>query len=205
MRHVGRDDLVPQILVAGIAIDIGCYLISDMPVNIETTRYLTPTLIYSTIVAGIAVSPCIIAPCRRLLAEAIAAVYIATFAVGLFAPPGNQTEVAVASWLHQHRLIEGYGEYWAAGILTVESSDSIRIRQVAVSDTGYHPFHWESNDRWYRDAEHSGGFNFLILDGLDTAGVSEGSALKFFGRPIQQYQRARYKILVWGKGLPVRP
>lgn len=208
VRWMKRDDdadLVPQILVAGIAIDIGCYLISDMAVNLATTRYLTPTLIYGALVAGIALPSSAIAGSRRWLAGAVAAVYVATFAAGMFAPPTNQDELAVASWLRQHGLIEGYGDYWAAGILTVESRDSIKVRQVAVSDTGYHPFQWNSNERWYRDAKHGGGFNFLVLDGSDIAGVSEASALKFFGKPAEQHQIAGYRILVWNKKLPVRP
>jgi hypothetical protein len=63
-------------------------------------------------------------------------------------PPATQ---AVAGWLGANHLTRGIGDYWAANITTVATSDRVQVRGVRVSCGRFAPYVWES---MVRAAEH---------------------------------------------------
>jgi hypothetical protein len=198
------DNPVTPILVLAIVIDVACFVVSDRPVEIGSARYLTPVLVFGTLLAGIEAPRLISTRWLRSLTAAVAAVYVATFAPQLFLPRANQHELAVVKWLEQHQLTQGYGDFWAAGIFTAESGGAVEIRQVMATDTGYRPRPWMVNQNWFTSPRRDGSFNFLVLGKSNIDNVNEESARKFFGDPKNEYQVAGYKVLVWDKSLPVR-
>jgi hypothetical protein len=201
IKHADGGDLISRVLVVAIAINVGAYLASNLTIDLHTARYLIPTAIFGAVVAGIVAPQFLTAPRYRWLSAAIAAVYVMTFTSGLFMPRANQKEQTVVKWLEQHRLTDGYGDFWAAGILTAESSSTVRIRQVMATDAGYRPRPWMGNQNWYNGPKDDGSFNFLVIDMSNVDNVNEESARRFFGNPRDEYQVAGYKILVWDKRL----
>jgi hypothetical protein len=138
------------------------------------------------------------------LAATAAIAYLTTFGAGLSGPRADQNQQALIEWLQRNQMTRGYGDYWAAGILTAESRGSLKIRQVMATNTGYHPLQWMMNQNWYSTSKSDDSFNFLVLDNSNIDNVNEESARKFFGNPKDEYQVAGYKVLVWDKSLPVR-
>jgi hypothetical protein len=203
IKRTNGDELIARVLVVAIAINIVAYLASNLTIDLYTARYLTPSMIFGAILAGVAAPPFVAAPRFRWLTATVAAIYVATFTSGLFMPLANQNEQAAAKWLEQHQLTQGYGDFWAANILTAESGGAVKIRQVMATDGTYRPRPWMMNRNWYANPKDEGAFNFLVLDKSNVDNVNEESARKFFGNPKDEYQVSGYEVLVWDKRLPI--
>ncbi|HLJ60977.1 MAG TPA: hypothetical protein VKZ50_14730 [bacterium] len=126
----------------------------------------------------------------------------------------NRKDVALARWLAAHGLHYGYGGYWEASLVTVESQGRVMVRPVVstkinqpglvpsdVPSSGWRisPYNWMSKNTWY-SATHPA--NFLVFDPSSQwdrdSGVTLTIATQTFGRPSHVYQGVgQFTVLVW--------
>jgi hypothetical protein len=124
-----------------------------------------------------------------------------TFVNTLTTAPPVQTAVSLATYLEQHHLTKGIGDYWSASIVTVESSDSVVVRPV-VTLNGDHIVRYErlSTSTWY-----GGGFEFLVYNAsAPWAGVDWLSARASFGRPQHVARVGQYRVATWAHDLTIQ-
>lgn len=171
-------------------------------------RYLTPALIFGTILAGRLVGK--VAERIRSLAlrgvVTVAAVlvsvgYLATFTSTLTTAAPYQPAVELTSYLTEHHLTRGIGDYWSASIVTVESSDAISVRPVVERPGGrLGRYMRQSTSTWY-----GGGFQFLVYRAtVPWGGVDATSAAASFGTPKSIVAVGPYRVLTWSHDLAVR-
>jgi len=139
----------------GTAILLGAYVLSNLPVNLMTTRYLVPVFILGAVVLG-----------RHLLSQGsvvalgsgIALAYAATIlAVPKWDYATTNRNFPLAQALLEHNLKDGYATFWNAGINAVVSN--AEISPVIIGAEGAKPYNWLSKPVW----AHNGG-SFLICD-----------------------------------------
>jgi hypothetical protein len=142
-----------------------------------------------------------LSPARRGVLAALAAV-LAGYAVLLGvaaahrqAPPRN---VGLTAWLTQHHLTSGFGAYWEASSVTVDSGGAITV--LSVTDGGPHgrlvPQRWETNVDL---AAKTPPATFVIVSPTEKLRVS--SAVATFGKPARSYGYGPFTILVWDRNL----
>ncbi len=135
------------------------------------------------------------------VAGLVAVGYVTTFASTLTTASPVQPAVSLATYLEQHHLTKGIGDYWSASIVTVESSDAVLVRPV-VTLGGDHIVRYErlSTSAWY-----GGGFEFLVYNAsAPWAGVDWLSARASFGRPQRVARVGQYRVATWAHDLTIR-
>jgi hypothetical protein len=136
------------------------------------------------------------------VAAATTAGYAVTFASTLSVAPPTQTAVQLTRWLSSHHLTHGIGDYWSASIVTVESAGNVVVRPV-IATGGPHITRYlrQSSSTWY-----GGRFEFLVYNAASPwGGVDAASAATSFGVPAHTYDVGGYRVLVWNRGLQIRP
>ena len=109
----------------------------------------------------------------------------------------------LASYLEQHHLTRGIGDYWSASIVTVASSDAVVVRPVTTLLGGLHIGRYlrQSSSSWY-----GGGFEFLVYNAVTPwDDVEAQSALASFGPPREVAVVGRYRVLTWAHDLSIEP
>lgn len=139
----------------GAAILLGAYVLSNLPVNLMTTRYLVPVFILGAIVLG---RHLLIERRMVVLGSGIALAYAATIlAVPKWDYRTPNRSFPLAQVLLKHNLQDGYATFWNASVNAVVSD--AEISPIIIDAEGAKPFDWLSKPEWH----HNGG-SFLICD-----------------------------------------
>jgi hypothetical protein len=191
------DRLVP-ILITGIVINLGTYLLSTEAIDLGSTRELAAVLPFGAVLAG-RLLPC--RPATSALLPALLAVavgYVGVLGYNATRPAQPPPTAAVASWLAADHLTAGISDYWTANITTVATSDRVRVRAVLRSCGRFAPKVWETKRQWYEPPSTA---TFLVLN----AGAGENSsaveATAQFGAPRRAVRVGDYEVLVWNHNL----
>jgi hypothetical protein len=207
VRRFARDnDLVNQILVAGVLIGLTIYVLGQRVSDINSTREFAEVLPFSAVLAG------------RLLAQRLSqarlvpvlAVVLAGYLLSLGqaaaaapVPPMNQE---LATWLARHHLYYGMSTYWQSSVVSLTTGERVMVVPVATATktpgSMVRRDEWESTENWYDPRLHDANFIVQLVkpDGLP-AFLPLASVENTFGRPAQAYLVGPYRILVWHRNL----
>ena len=120
---------------------------------------------------------------------------------GKGASPPVPAAAALVSYLEQHHLTSGIGDYWSSSIVTVESSDAVVIRPV-TTELGTHylrRYMRQTTSAWYGT-----GFEFFVYNtALPWNSVDVKTASASFGPPLHLASVGTFRVLTWGHNLSV--
>jgi|CZKW01.1.fsa_nt_gi hypothetical protein len=193
------DRLVP-ILIVGIAINLAAYLFSTQAFDLGSAREIAAVLPFGAVLAGRLIPG---RPATSALLPALLAVlagYTGVLAYNASKPARPPPTQAVASWLTTNHLTAGIGDYWAANITTVASSNQVRVRPVARSCGRFAAYIWESKQSWYEPPNTA---TFLLLATTSVAGANgtRAEAAAQFGVPQRTARIGAYEVMVWNHNL----
>ncbi len=213
---IGQDsDWIATVLSVGCAVDFGVCAFSTAfsGFGIAVYRYMAPVAVLGAVVAGRALSATPLAY-RRMAGAAIALLLAAS--VGLLGAwrtsavlwdsPGNELHASpyqeLAKALEARGLRHGYGTYWNAGIVTVESRESVVVRAVLPGLPGMPLWHWLASEAW--DQEPRTNPTFLVWDDSDAKDNDVAKlAAKAWGAPSSLFELRsgpyNFHVAVWGK------
>lgn len=184
-------------LLCAILINFFEYLISNMPVDLGSTRYLFPMLIYITIFIGrYGISKInILGMKKRIVLGIISLIIISTYVVTPF-KINYMTENKVATFLVENNLKHGYGSYWNSLNLTVESKGLVNVYPVVSDGEVIMPFRWLSYEKWYNQ-----DVNFIVFSNDNWGQVNKQTVIKSFGEPTEIHKIEQHEIYVWDKSI----
>jgi hypothetical protein len=204
VRRFWRDlGFVDQILVTAVAVNLASYVFSTQAGSIQTTREIAAVLPIGAVLAGRMLADRVLA--RRYAAAALLVVlacYLGGLGYELAQPPAPAQNHQLTSWLADHHLSSGLSGYWEANVVTLTSSDRIRVRQLTEAGPRLVPYDWNSDAAWYNARRQTA--NFVVLDPgtAEYPGFTDTEAvLRTFGLPAHTYRVGAYRILVWKKNL----
>jgi len=168
----------------GAAVLLGAYGLSNLPVNLMTTRYLVPVFILGTIVLG----RHLLSPGRVVvLGSGMALAYAATIlSIPKWDYATPNRNFPLAQMLLERNLRDGYATFWNAGVNAVIAN--AEISPVIISAEGAKPFDWLSKPAWHHD-----GGSFLICDTEQEV----IHAIRQLGVPEHQEKLAGKFLLIW--------
>ena len=195
-----RDAWLDGVLALGAGATIFAFFLSGYAQDATAIRYLSPGFIFGAVLAG-RVAPRILTLVPRRVLAPIALVfssaYLITFVGVARSPLPVNPAAPLAGWLVDRGLTSGYGAYWDAHIVTLMSSERVRVLPVLSGPAGLEPSHWNSTLAWYQ-ARPDRPVNFLVFEPLAPwGGVDESSATATFGPPDRSETVGRYRILIW--------
>lgn len=229
LRNAGRDlagnrvhsDWLTAVLATSVAVALVGNVLGTADVN---ARYRFPLLVMASVVLarqfGVLSSSWI---ARRTVPAAagalvVLAVYIGPWGryVNPVVPERPDPYVTLGHALESLGLDYGYGGYWEASNVTVETRGAVTIRPVVSTKvyqpgfgpSGFPPAGWRltrimvsSKDTWYSNPPAR---FFVVVDNASQwdrdTGVTLAVATKTYGRPHQVYHIDRFTVLVWDRG-----
>jgi hypothetical protein len=195
-----------DLLVLAVFGDVVTYVL--LSVDASGLRYLVPGVIFASILGAMYLGHFVNEISNRRVQHVIAA--FALLVVGCCAscvgfvltesvPTSPYSEVS--TFLADHHLYKGVGDYWTSAPISVDSDGQVVVRQVLLSFTGgLTPYLNLAKSTWY-----TGKFQFLICN-LDESsnGVRQYygqqllDASKFpFSQVAHTYDYLSFRIVVW--------
>jgi hypothetical protein len=202
-RFFRRDTLIEPVLVTGIVIDVGAYVIGVQAVNMLSTREIAPVLPFAAVLAGRLLGDRIATarPLRYGLA-AVLACYAAMLGFAAAQPAAAPQYADLTGWLTGHHLTSGISGYSQANIVTATSGGTVSLRPVVSAGKYLTEYAWNASTTWFDPARHDA--NFLVLSTFGAYEVSGKEAVATFGRPERTYRYRDYTIMVWHENLLAR-
>jgi hypothetical protein len=206
-RSPVADEWSAGVLAAGAFGGLALFVYVALPqLGTPEARYLTPTVIYAAVAAGVALGR-VAVPARAAWAlTAMAAVGLVVAAVGPvrsttrpLSPPASGP---VLDWLEAHHLVDGIAPYWDASSLVVASGNRVRPRPVLTVDGQLMARRYNSKAAWFDTPPR-----YLVYEDQFTSAhggeVDLASAVAAFGPPVQKVTLGRYHVMVWHRTHPL--
>ncbi|MGO4185781.1 hypothetical protein AB4Z17_32080 [Paenibacillus sp. TAF43_2] len=185
-------------LLCAIAINTLEYFLSNMPVDIWTTRYLVPSYIYIALYVGMYIPSRL--P-RNGLSKIVLSIMICYSLFSLQKidfSKNNSVYIEVADLLSDIGAKNGYGAYWHSSIITMESKGDVKVRPVIFNES-MTPYNWLSKSTWYDEESH-----FLIFDDTNWGNINLETATSTFGKPDEVYKVNNLNILYWKEDITIK-
>jgi hypothetical protein len=192
---------VDDLLVIAIAVNLGAFVVSSIPVDVSSARQIAPVLFLGAALAGRLLGPRLATV--RWMPAAVAAVVLicgAEFVVRATEKPGVVESHEAAEFLLEHNLSYGLGGFWTANNITLQTSGKVQVIPV-VGDTAVHGYRWLSKAEWYDPTRHDARF-VVIQKSAPSYGTEQGTIAQF-GQPAERHDLGVYVIFVYDKNLLV--
>jgi hypothetical protein len=213
-RFLRDRDLVSQLLLAGIAINLAIFLVSTSVSWLPTMREIDVVLPFSAALAGRQLGPRVASLARpaAMWATAVLALVGAGYLAGLgheITQPVSPTPVQrLAAWLEAHHLTNGMSGYWESNVVTLTSSNQVRVRLVEIGHGLLAPGGGtasmltagvrEDYSGWYSPTRATANFVLLYPGSAAFPGFTDRAVvLTTFGKPAQTYYADGFTVLVW--------
>jgi hypothetical protein len=207
VRRFFRDnDLVSQVLVAGVLIGLTVYVLGQRVVDINSTREIAEVLPFSAVLAGRLLAPRLMQARLVPVLGAVLAGYLVSLGLAAAAPSVPPANQGLATWLAGHHLRYGLSTYWQSSIVSLTTGERVMVVPVstATETAGslVRRVEWESTEDWYDPRLHNANFIVqLITPGRLPTFLPLASVENTFGPPAKVYLAGPYRILVWHKNL----
>lgn len=196
-------------MVFGFFGGCGTFIWLSLTSSIAFGRYLTAATIFGAILAGRLVGriaelanstwqTAALAGTALLVVAGCVTSFVSSLALATPVQPAAQ----LASYLEQHHLTKGIGDYWSASIVTVVSSEAVVVRPVSTLIGGQQIGRYlrQSSSSWY-----GGGFQFFVYNAAAPwDDVDAQSAQASFGPPRHIAIVGRYEVWTWAHDLTIR-
>jgi hypothetical protein len=197
------DDLVSQVLLAGIAVTVAAFAVSAHAVSLPSAREIAPVLPFAAALAGRQLGPLLVAvrPARRallpLLGIALAG-YLAGLGLEISKPSAPPQASQLTSWLESHPLGTGLSGFWEANVVTLTSGERVEVHLVAADGDMITAGGSEVNAAWYDPGRTSANFVVLFPGIQGYPGfTARRQVIATFGKPARTYHVGSYTILYW--------
>jgi hypothetical protein len=170
-----------------------------------SSRFFIPALIFATIMGAVEVQ-------KRwwgkaytiavLLMSLVAVVAFYAVTQGARHHP-NDEHREVAAWLQDHSLTEGYGSYWSSSIITMLTSNKVKVRALSASGDALAPYlWWNCNTAWYTKPSPDGPpQRFVLVDSAPVLGaLTEEQVIATLGNPAQAVPVGKYVVFIYDVG-----
>lgn len=186
--------------------------IPDVGDPIQSSRYLVPGVILCLLTLLMAPPPNISMPMQKVsLTVIFLALSTGSFSNFLLsdlssgnalAQPGqiDPSREQLLKALNQDGLHYGYSSYWNAGVLSVMSNESVRVRQVQISEGLPSPMRHLSANHWYEPKAWRGP-SFLLLTKLEAPAIDWDKMKKLGLSPEKEFRSGNFYIYVFSKNI----
>jgi hypothetical protein len=205
-RFLRDQDRVAQLLLAGVAVNLACYVLSTKAGVVTQAREMAPVLPLSAALAGRLLGEQLLAgrlkSAKLTLLAVVLLGYLAGLAHEITQPPVAAQNQQLTSWLEARHLHTGLSGYWEANVVTLTSGGRVQIRLVNGARGRLVPSSFEGKAEWYDPGRNSANFVVLFPGHAEYAGFTdEQAALTTFGPPARTYHVGAYTVLVWNRNL----
>ncbi|UHA71658.1 hypothetical protein [Paenibacillus sp. 481] len=184
-------------LLVAILINLAEYLISNMPVDIGSTRYLFPMYIFLMVFIGkYGFSKIDFSNAKKRILLAVASVVIIGSYIITPLSVNQLYENKVTAFLVERNLKHGYGSFWSSLNLTVESKGLVNVYPVISNGGSIQAHKWLSYEEWYEQ-----DVNFMVFSNDGWGDINKETIINSFGEPTEIHKIDQSEIYIWDKSI----
>lgn len=199
-RSRAPEDFVPQVLLLACALDLAVFAFTTQPVNFDSARFLTPLAFCGAALAGRLLTPRLDSTALRVAGAAAAALLLLTLPVQLTRPAAPVPTAELERWLQARGLTAGFGSYWEAGIVTLDTGGKLTVRCVDAGSRAA-PDRWFQSEAWFVPGAGNRVTFVVFSPGERPANLDEARAGASFGPPREIARVGRYEVLLYTRDL----
>jgi len=187
VRGFGKN-AIDTLLIFTTAVPFGAFIFSKVAIDITSTRFLFFSVVSATLLIARNIEV-------KFKAYKVSLIILSICNLAWFYNKPETEEVyysRLGDYLQSQNLLNGYGEFWKASIVTAVSKVNI---YPVDTDGSIRPRNWLSREDWY-----SGNGNFFIS--RDSGEIK--TAIDQFGPPSKHLKYQSMSILVWNE-MPMPP
>jgi hypothetical protein len=210
-RFLRDEDLISQLLLAGIALNLAGFVAGTHAEEITFTHEISAVLPFAAALAGRVLAGALL---KWRLSPVLALVlcgYLAGFGYAVRQPVLPAQNEALVSWLEEHHLKYGLSGYWAANSVTLASHQQVRVLALNRLNGKVQPAVQLVRREWFDPRQSTANFVVLFPTYPGTKPFTgftgivgfpyQKDVLATFGQPARTYHYRQYTILVWDKNL----
>ena len=190
-----------------MALGLAAFMASANVKDRGTLRYMVPFVLSGAVLTGRVLGGKVRGNGSvAVILAIVGTAYSVTVMWDLRKPPALDPAIALAGWLEDHGLKQGYGPYWDASIVTASGHGRVAVRPVRGRDlhTGQRviePFRWMSDRAWYLDEPAT--FVCFKRDPAPKFGffITEPLCASCFGTPSATHTVGPYTVMTWDHDL----
>ncbi len=189
-KKLNEEYFLDLLLLGGMLFMSLGFLMSQIPVNKASSRYLTPVAVFGFIIAvrnfryvinGFMKNKTVKPLLLKISAAFVFTIYAASFTLNSLAVIPKSPVRPLGKWLISHNLTYGYGSYWDSSIITLETRNKVKVRQLIERSNGIVPYRWLCNKNWYKKK------GFFVIYTEHFIWFNRQSVIKAFGKPSKIY------------------
>lgn len=206
-RFFRGESLIPQLLLAGIVVNVAAYVLGTHAVVLPNTREMAPVLPFAAALAGRQLAGPLLRsrPGRLAVLPVLGAVlagYAAGLALELTAPAVPAQNSQLTAWLVRHHFTTGLSGYWEGNVVTLTSGERVHVFPLDLRGNRVVRHLANTKAPWYDPALSSADFVVLGPPVPGYPGFTDRAAVTAtFGAPDRVYHVGEYTILRWRKNL----
>ena len=190
VKEFKDDDFLDILLLGGMLFMSLGFLMSQIPIHKASSRYLTPVAVFGFIIAvrnfryvinGFMKNKTVKPLLLKISAAFVFTIYAASFTLNSLAVIPKSPVRPLGKWLISHNLTYGYGSYWDSSIITLETRNKVKVRQLIERSNGIVPYRWLCNKNWYKKK------GFFVIYTEHFIWFNRQSVIKAFGKPSKIY------------------
>ena len=207
-RRFWGQDLVTQLLAVAAGVLVVTYTLTGNPDVGGGTHEINGLLPIGAVLAGRLLGPSL---ARLRLFPVLAVVlvlYTGVLVHQAVRHPKPAADARIGAWLSEHHLDQGLATYWDANIMTVTTSQQVRLTPVSQKSGRLVIMPWDSAASWYNPKTNHPTFYLLNTryaacpDPARTQARWQNRVTAAFGPPAKVYRNVYgYDVLVWDRNL----
>ena len=203
-RFFRCDDLIAQVLTAGIVLNLAAYTFSVLPNTYWDDREIGSVLTFGAVLAGRTLAERLTA--ARLL-PALAAVgccYLIALGYGVTRPQLAAHDQALSDWLTSHHLTTGLSSYADGNSLIIDSHGALHVYAPFWTATALRPGTHETQASQFDPRLHYANFVISTRQNGPAFYIPPARVIRDFGPPAHTYHYGAWTIMTYRKNLLVQ-
>ena len=202
-KKLNEEYFLDLLLLGGMLFMSLGFLMSQIPVNKASSRYLMPVAVFGFILIirnfGYVINGFMknktldiikkdgvkVKNFKPVFLEISVAfvfmIYAGSFTLNSLAVIPKSPVKPLGKWLIRHNLTYGYGTYWDSSIITLKTKGKVKVRQLISGGNGIVPYRWLCNKKWYKEK------GFFVIYTEHFIWFDRQAIIKVFGKPSKVY------------------
>src|ERR1700722_379749 len=200
-RFLSCDDLIAQVLTAGIVVNLFAFTFSVLPNTYWDDREIASVLPFGAVLAGRVLAERLTA--ARLL-PALAAVgccYLVALGYGVSRPQVAAHDQALSQWLTEHHLTAGLASYADGNSLILDSHGSLQVYAPFWTATALRAGTHETKASQFDPSLHDADFVISTSVNGPAFYLPPARIIRDFGQPARTYRYGVWTIMTYHQNL----
>src|SRR3984957_8342939 len=200
-RFFRCDDLIAQVLTAGVVVNLFAYTFSVLPNTFWDDREIASVLTFGAVLAGRMLAERLTAARLLPVLAAVGCCYLVALGYGVSRPQVAAHDQALSQWLTEHHLTTGLSSYADGNSLILDSHGSLQVYAPFWTATALRAGTHETKASQFDPSLHDADFVISTSVNGPAFYLPPARIIRDFGQPARTYRYGVWTIMTYHQNL----